>query len=252
MKEMELAYGAVERELQREVLDLIAHHGVPQSAGQAHDLADALYPLVTSRRREMWAREATLLRQAHPGIEVPGVSDYPLTALRKLTMNTAGLMPYSKPVNVEMFDPKTQALQRVSTAPYLMPDAEDVQVAMVNRLAAGSSRHIKQASRDLVQRTADHNNVRWARRLSGRENCAFCAMLASRGAVYTRQTVTSTGDGRRYHDHCDCTAVLVPDPKNWDGRQEADELYSMWIQSSSLKTFTQKYREAGEFVGVSA
>ena len=47
--------------------------------------------------------------------------------------------------------------------------------------------------------------VRFARVTSGRNTCAFCLMLAGRGAVYhTRQ---SAGELNRFHRHCSCKIV---------------------------------------------
>lgn len=47
--------------------------------------------------------------------------------------------------------------------------------------------------------------VRFARVTTGRETCAFCYMLASRGAVYhTRETA---GQFDHYHRRCDCKVV---------------------------------------------
>jgi hypothetical protein len=49
------------------------------------------------------------------------------------------------------------------------------------------------------------NGVRFARVTSGRNTCAFCLMLAGRGAVYhTRKTA---GEFNRYHRHCSCKIV---------------------------------------------
>jgi len=52
---------------------------------------------------------------------------------------------------------------------------------------------------------ADPQAVGWARQTDGRP-CAFCLMLASRGAVYKEDTV-----GFQAHDHCGCSAVPVFD-----------------------------------------
>ena len=47
--------------------------------------------------------------------------------------------------------------------------------------------------------------ARFARVPTGLETCAFCLMLASRGAVYhTRKTA---GEWRHFHRHCDCKVV---------------------------------------------
>lgn len=53
----------------------------------------------------------------------------------------------------------------------------------------------------------DPSNPRYARVPSGAETCLFCAMLASRGAVYHSEQ--SAGAGHDYHDFCDCSPVPV-------------------------------------------
>lgn len=41
--------------------------------------------------------------------------------------------------------------------------------------------------------------------------CTFCLMLASRGFVYSKQTVTGSKDGQRFHGFCRCHGMPV-----WD------------------------------------
>lgn len=252
MKELEAAYSNVELALADEIIDLIAAHGVPTSVGAAYELADLLYPFIVDLRADLYRREVEAIVAAHGALTVAKPLFYDLSAARRLVANCAGLGQFDNNVRVDLLDPKSQQVVKMSVAPYLMPDVEDVQLAMVKRLTGGAARHAKQASRDTVWRTADENNMRWARRLTGKENCPFCAMLASRGAVYTKQHVLTGGDGRKYHDHCDCTAVLVPDPKRWDGKDEADRLYSMWREAGSLNKFGQIFKEQGAFSGFSA
>ena len=82
----------------------------------------------------------------------------------------------------------------------------------------------------------------WARVLVGQENCPFCAMLASRGPVYTEKTVLLAGrrsrtrDGLQYHDHCDCTAVAVVRGKPWEGEEQYDALEQLWIEARDAPT----------------
>lgn len=47
----------------------------------------------------------------------------------------------------------------------------------------------------------DPKRPRFARVPVGK-TCAWCVMLGSRGAVY--RTARSAGEGRKYHDYCDC------------------------------------------------
>lgn len=60
----------------------------------------------------------------------------------------------------------------------------------------------------------DPSQPGYARVPTGRDTCAFCRMLAGRGAVYFRDTVTSTADMEWYHDHCDCQMVAVWKPSD--------------------------------------
>ena len=51
--------------------------------------------------------------------------------------------------------------------------------------------------------------IRYARVPSGRETCAFCFMLASRGFVYwTEADAGEKRSGHEYHTNCDC--IIVP------------------------------------------
>lgn len=77
--------------------------------------------------------------------------------------------------------------------------------------------------------------VAWARVLTGAEDCAFCVMLASRGAVYkSKATAERTEDNpfQKYHDNCDCVAVPVYTSKAWPGKDEAESLYKLWLSAT--------------------
>lgn len=66
-------------------------------------------------------------------------------------------------------------------------------------------RHVKNAGRGTVQRSAQRDGVAFARVPSGAKTCAFCEMLASRGFVYGSAELA--GSIHRYHDGCDCQQV---------------------------------------------
>ena len=67
----------------------------------------------------------------------------------------------------------------------------------VGELATRTHREVMEAGRQVVQRSS----TRW-RRVTDGAPCGFCAMLASRGPVYTSK---DTADGGRYHGRCGCT-----------------------------------------------
>jgi hypothetical protein len=58
-----------------------------------------------------------------------------------------------------------------------------------------------------MAKNCDKAGIRYARVPSGRETCAFCFMLASRGFVYWSEKEAGA-DGHEYHPHCDC--IIVP------------------------------------------
>jgi hypothetical protein len=70
------------------------------------------------------------------------------------------------------------------------------------RLAGSATSLVLGGGREAVTDTitATGGAVRW-QRVTGPEPCAFCAMLASRGAVFGEDTVDFAA-----HDHCSCTA----------------------------------------------
>lgn len=86
----------------------------------------------------------------------------------------------------------------------------------------------------------------WARALVGEDNCAFCVMLASRGPVFKRETVLRSKDGRRYHRHCDCKAVLVVKGKPWESEQEYKRLKDLWQRTNEEEPGTYVDGRNGE------
>jgi hypothetical protein len=78
------------------------------------------------------------------------------------------------------------------------PDWADAQTL----IDGGLQRRIANAARDTVTLSSirDPQATGWQRVAQG--GCAFCRMLAARGAVYSRETVDFAS-----HDHCHCVAV---------------------------------------------
>lgn len=82
------------------------------------------------------------------------------------------------------------------------------------RAAASVDRLVRNAQRQTVYEAAARAGTGFAR-VPEPGACAFCLMLASRGAVYTRDTVLRTtsqaraGAGQSYHDHCHCRAQEI-------------------------------------------
>lgn len=87
----------------------------------------------------------------------------------------------------------------------------------LSRLSGGLQRIVANADRDTIAGNVERDpaDARWARHASANA-CAFCALMATRDAVYRteaaalRVTEARSGKqklGEKYHDDCRCTAV---------------------------------------------
>lgn len=90
----------------------------------------------------------------------------------------------------------------------------------------------------------------WARVATGRETCAWCLMLVSRGPVYmaadtagldlsdeTAQRMIAAGedvsaDMQQWHTGCDCKVVPVFKNEQWFGQEAADRALELWNEAS--------------------
>ncbi len=88
-----------------------------------------------------------------------------------------------------------------------LSDGEAI-MATAAKLATSAGTEPHRLARDIVIDTAstDPRFFGWARVTVG-DSCAFCLMLAGRGAVYRS---AETAAGKRYHTGCDCIAVALP------------------------------------------
>ena len=99
--------------------------------------------------------------------------------------------------------------------------------AALGRLEIKVDEFTLQPGRDTIAASAanDPAKARWARVPVGK-TCAFCTVLASRGAVY--RSAASAGQARKFHGHCDCTATPFwrndPYPEGYD----PDALYERY------------------------
>ena len=92
---------------------------------------------------------------------------------------------------------------------------------------------VKQPFRSTFQDSAILSGGAWARVPSGTETCAFCLMLASRGAVYLSQESAKHrgGSGKKYHGDCDCVPTLVRGPEDYPEGYDPDDLYGAYLNA---------------------
>lgn len=98
-------------------------------------------------------------------------------------------------------------------------EIDEVQARVISRLSGATQRYVTNAARDTLEENADEEGVKWARHAQA-DACAFCRLLATRGAVYlSRETAGEVGatgrirgsreKGSSYHDDCGCVPVPV-------------------------------------------
>lgn len=106
------------------------------------------------------------------------------------------------------------AVARWAAGPLFGGNPQPVQA--LEHLSGGVQRLVLQPARQTIADSVDRDpaDARWARVPSGVTTCAFCRLLASRGAVY-HSAETAGGLANGYHGECDC----VPTPV-WPGEDE--------------------------------
>lgn len=93
-------------------------------------------------------------------------------------------------------------------------------------LAGPLQRYLLRPGRDTLRLSAAASGAGWARVPRGAKTCAFCLMLASRGAVYeSERTARYAQDGDRYHDLCNCQPTPVWSPDDYPEGYDPDALY---------------------------
>ncbi|MBF6301176.1 hypothetical protein IU459_27060 [Nocardia amamiensis] len=196
-------------------------------------------------------RPAPEPEEPQPAARVTGADEQPRERIR-VTAPEVAERPRGRVAAPSELDPRSRRRARSRVIAPTLDNRTDprVVVQVSQRLSATLARHAAQAGRNAVVNAAlgAGEEIGWARVLSGSENCAFCAMLASRGPVYRSDksalTVVGRGGrprgsralGERYHDGCDCEAVLVRRGQDWEGREESERLERLWIAASTAAT----------------
>jgi hypothetical protein len=104
-----------------------------------------------------------------------------------------------------------------------------------------------------AQGQQDTSQIRgWARVATGRETCAWCLMLVSRGPVYRSAdsagldlddlnaiNLTAAGEDvsgamQEWHDGCDCKVIPVFKQKAWVGEQAQKRAEELWIEATKV------------------
>jgi hypothetical protein len=108
-------------------------------------------------------------------------------------------------------------------------------------LLGASQRHILDQGRNTVrQAAASTPGVAWARVLQGETSCAFCVVLAGRGAVYESESTarsetlrkdTVGGMSEAYHDYCDCLVIAIRNESDWPEGYDHEKYELMYYEA---------------------
>lgn len=83
--------------------------------------------------------------------------------------------------------------------------------SLLTRLQGISDRIVFNGSRETVLDNTARDHVAY-QRMAAPGCCEFCAMLASRGSIYTKETGQRRGKGQtenKYHDNCKCVLTAI-------------------------------------------
>lgn len=218
----------------------IEQYGIPISNELAEVFTEALFFDVLEMRRYLHARQIDILTATKSQIiAAPRPRFYSINSLNKVVRESAGLSQRPALALIEAYDAATQRMETKRVAPWTEPHDPEIINEYGRRLSANAGQHTKSAARDAVTESARLSGVPWARRLTGRENCAWCALQASRGAVFSEETVLF-----ETHPNCDCYAVVAEG--DWSGKEEADELDQLWRDSGGMSGFRKHFQKEKE------
>lgn len=124
-------------------------------------------------------------------------------------------------------------------------DLTDEAIArFINRATAQLGQHSRNAAREAVIAAARKRGDGWQRVMVG-ETCAFCALLVSRGAVYSSKTVRF-----KSHANCDCGAAIVKFSNGGEsiiaGNDEVEKAAELREQWSRMYQRGGKYADSSE------
>ncbi|AOZ64053.1 capsid maturation protease [Mycobacterium phage CactusRose] len=151
---------------------------------------------------------------------------------------------------VENMDPARERMQQAETR----GDA-------LTHLTLRAVREVENAGRQQIIRAVENDPEPrvlrgWARVATGRETCAWCLMLISRGPTYVRAETAGldldtehalelfenndqetyfadiSGEIKQWHTGCDCKVIPVFRNEDWFGKEAADRALDLWGEAT--------------------
>lgn len=206
---------------------LIPYRGIPLTQTSWRFIVRGMFPIIDSARRE----SALLMRQYYDSqrLEHVGTDDYNIDIPSyELAWLEESMQPVFREARVIVLD-----------------DAKVVETSLrvAKEVEGGGRRTALNAVR------GEKRRVGFARVATGRETCAFCLMLVSRGPVFKSELKAGAKhEGAaeimeqkndfsdeeldelmtRWHPGCDCKVVPVFDVNNWQGKEDFERMEDIW------------------------
>lgn len=210
--------------------------GAPVTLAQRETMALYLLRPIRTARAQTYETTVRYLHGQGFTENLPPLPDYPLRAVEQALENSVSELTVGS-------DPLTESNRTLG---------EFVESAQKSTSGA-VTRHVQAPARETVQRLAEASGpiIGWARMLTGPSSCSFCAMLASRGPVYTSHDAAIGRGGNPltvYHmahlnkngkmvgGNCDCIAVPVRHGIPWEGSDAHINLENLWMDSTKRKS----------------
>lgn len=171
-------------------------------------------------------RDAFVLIQAKYGEQAAAAAVDYLVLSRSLDEDLAGL-PFPDRADPVGFEQAASSYGWAVRQIHEESSPAEVAVAL-KKLSGIMDRLVSKPARGTVELNVLRDGTAYAR-VPEPGACAFCLMLASRGAVYSKETVQTAGG---YHDHCRCLGIEVKRDGSDLPRINRD-LEELWISSLS-------------------
>lgn len=260
----------------RQTRRTVRQYGVPVTDEQRDELAQALLPHVRRARAQAHDLGARSLTAQAVDLDIPAPPVQPVrpykqqalvTALENVTridppsrggatVEVDGDIPDDAPrVSVTVLDDTTRRESR-KTVEVTDDNRYDPEVVkkVADKLVGVVERHTRMPSREAITDAVEAADgeaggefIGYARVLTGEENCPFCVMLASRGAVYPSEKAAryvsprskryDAREPHKFHDWCDCEIVLAVEGRDWKGRKEWEALEELWADATEKLPF---------------
>lgn len=190
-------------------------------------LLDQVAATATSSLAALWARASDLDSAAFYALMVQAFPEFAAPYVELSAQMSATWFELSAPASpyVAVTAPPIPAQRLVSSAEWALgASGEDALARMEGTL----QRAVYDGARDTTMVNVERTGSRWARHANP-DACAFCRMLATRGAVY-RSAESATKEGG-WHDHCRCIAVEVREGQTYEPPDYVQEWETEYLKA---------------------